>query len=557
MSKPAGDLEALLSRGTQFFQAGDFAAAEQAFAEAAQLEPDAWQIHFNLGMCRDRQGQREQAFLAYETAYRLNPEHIPSLTNLAVNAFNLGKNQLALDLALRQVELEPESPLAYDNLGQIFRHMGQYEAAELCLNNALLLKPDAPAIHNHLGVILLDRNKPEAAEAAFRTALSHDLTHVDAYTNLSCLYLTRGQLEEALSHSRKAVGLAPQSTVAWTNLGNSLKAIGFDEEAHKAYARAVDLSPQHPLGHWNLAISLLTRGQLTEGWQEYEWGAAAGARTRFSNQLPLWRGEDLRGRRLLLRVEQGLGDTIQFVRFALRLQAKDVHLTLECQPALLDLLQGTTGIERVVPQVNELPGDAFGCDLYIPLMSLPFVLNIGLADLPGEIPYLGVPAERSDEWRRRLGERKGLRVGLVCAGNPLHRNDRQRSCQLQDLGPILAAPGIEFISLQMGANRDGLPESVRDIAPGIRNFADTAAAIENLDLLITVDTAVAHLAGALGRPAWVMLAHDADWRWLRNREDTPWYPTLSLYRQKVPGQWLPVAEQIAADLTRLASGISG
>lgn len=552
MSKSANKIDTLLRRGEQQFNAGNVAGAEKAFSEAARLAPGAWQIHFNLGMCRDRLDQREGAFKAYETAHRLVPDHIPCLTNLAVNAFNLGKTELALQLTLRQVELEPANALAYDNLGQIFRQLRQFEAAELSFQNALLLNPTAPAIHNNLGLVLTDQNKLAAAESAFLAALQRDPEHVDAYTNLSCLYQALGQVEKALELYRKAVELAPRSAVTWTNLGNALKAMERYGEALEAQQRAVELAPEYPLAHWNYGISLLTAGRLEEGWREYEWGAASGTRTRFPTRLPRWQGESLAGMHLLLRAEQGLGDTLQFVRFARELQGRGAHITLECQPALVELLQNVAGIDRVVAQSDPLPDDAFGCDLYIPLMSLPLMLGIGLADLPGPLkPYLHAAANQSEKWRQRLGKKRRPRVGLVWSGNPLHRNDRQRSCSLSDLTPILAVPGIDFVSLQMGIAAQDLPAGLLNVADGIRDFADTAALLDQLDLVISVDTAAVHLAGGLGRPAWLMLARDADWRWLREREDSPWYPALTLYRQKMPGQWLPVVERLAEDLRRL------
>lgn len=545
-------VDILLRQGEQQFNSGDVAAAERAFAEAARLAPQTWQVHFNLGMCRDRLGQREAAFNAYEAAYRLAPDHIPCVTNLAVNAFNLGKTELALQLTLRQVELEPSNPLAYDNLGQIFRQLGQYEGAELSLRNALLLAPQAPTIHNNLGLILMDQNKLEAAEQAFLTALSHAPGHVDAITNLSSVYLALGRSEEALARYRQALDLAPQSAITWSNLGNALKAMGQHEEALAAQRKAVELAPQYALAHWNYAMSLLSLGQLEAGWQEYEWGAAAGARTRFSDRLSRWQGESLAGRHLLLRAEQGLGDTLQFIRFARQLEGRAASITLECQAPLGALLGQIPGIDRIVVQEPDLPADAWGCDLYLPLMSLPHMLGISLADLPGPVPYLQAPPERRQAWEQTLGPRRGLRVGLVWAGNPRHRNDRQRSCALTDLAPLLALPEIEFLSLQIPSPAAGLPAGLRDITAGIADFADTAAILTQLDLLIAVDTAVVHLAGALGLPSWLLLARDADWRWLHERQDSPWYPSLTLYRQKVPGQWLPVLERMAEDLKFLS-----
>ncbi len=543
-------LDELLQQGQQRFSQGDMARAEQAFAAAAQLAPQAWQVHFNLGMCRDRLGRREAAFTAYEKAYQLAPDHVPCITNLAVNAFNLGKTEMALQLTLRQVELEPGNALAYDNLGQIFRQLGQYEGAELSLRNALLLAPDTPNLHNNLGLILLDQNKLAEAEQAFLQALRLAPQHADAMTNLSTVLQAQGRTAEALEHCRRATALIPRSAVTWTNLGNVLKSMGLHQEALDAQRQAIALAPDYALAHWNYAMSLLALGQLEAGWQEYEWGAAAGTRTRFAATLPRWQGENLAGKHLLLRAEQGLGDTLQFVRFAPELQRRGAKVTLECQPSLIPLLQGVAGIDHLVAQTGELPADAWGCQCYLPLMSLPHLLHIGLADLPGPIPYLPLEAARVRHWQDILGPRSRFRVGLAWAGNPRHRNDHQRSCPPAQLTELLTVPGVEFISLQLPATE--LPQGLRDITTSIQDFADTAAIISQLDLVISVDTAIIHLAGALGRPAWLLLPRDADWRWLQERQDSPWYPSLRLYRQKMPGQWLPVLQSVRRDLESLA-----
>lgn len=539
-------VDSLLRQGEQAFNQGDVAGAERCFAEAARLAPQAWQIHFNLGMCRDRLGQREGAFSAYEAAHRLVPDHLPVLTNLAVNAFHLGKLQLALDLTLRQVALEPANALAYDNLGQIFRQLGQYEGAELSLRNALLLAPDAPAIHNNLGLVLLDQNKLAEAEQAFLGALAKNPDQVDALVNLSTLYQGQGRCEEALACFERVLALQPQSAVTWTNLGNVLKSMGRYQEALEAQRKAVELAPDYPLAHWNYAISLLGQGQWEAGWREYEWGAASGTRTRFSDRLPRWQGEPLPGRRLLLRSEQGLGDTLQFVRFARYLEGSGANVTLECQAPLIPLLQGQLpGIDRIVPQGNDLPADAWGCDCYLSLMSLPFALGLGTPPLL-EGAYLQAPVEHLACWRERLGPRQRPRIGLVWAGNPLHRNDHQRSCSLDALMPLLGLEA-DFFSLQLPAPA-GLPASLKDITAGIQDFADTAAIVSQLDLVVAVDTAIVHLAGALGTPVWLLLARDADWRWQQKGSGSPWYPHLKLYRQKMPGQWLPVLNALAEDL---------
>lgn len=545
--------ESCLQRGADLFARGELSAAAAAFAAATELAPAVWQAHYNLGMCHDRLGQGEAALAAYQEAHRLAPTEIACITNLAACAFNLGQYEQALQLALRHVQLEPLNPLAYDNLGQIFQRLGQYDSAAQSFRNALMLAPEHPAIHNNLGLLLQSQDQTEEARQSFLKALELAPGHVDAITNLGALHLAQGEVEAALERYRQALVLTPDSAAAWTNLGNAQKAAGRYAEALAAHQKAVALAPQYALAHWNLALTLLAAGQLQAGWSEYEWGPAVGTRTRFANRLPRWQGEALGKRHLLLRAEQGLGDTLQFCRFIPQLQKLAPHITLECPASLVPLLRQLPGLATVVPQGPDLPEDAWGCDCYLPLMSLPHVLHAGLEDLPGTMPYLKAPAERLPWWQQQLGRRRGLRVGLAWAGNPAHPNDRWRSCPPADMAVLGEIRGVEFISLQLPPSAPPLP--LRNLAADIGDFADTAAIVAELDLVISVDTAIIHLAGALGRPAWLLLAADADWRWLRERQDSPWYPSLRLYRQKMPGQWLPVLEAVAKDLSNLAGGV--
>lgn len=536
----------LLRQAQEAFAAGDIKRAAKAFQAATALAPGDWSLHFNHGICLARQGDGAQAYQAYARAQALNPDHVPTLANLAATAFQLGRSDLALPWAQRQVELEPDNPLAHDNLGQIFQGRQEWEKATQSFQRALTLAPRHAAILNHLGLLQQAQGLLEEAAATFREAREAAPGDGEILTNLGLLLEKQGRYPEGLELLQQALAVAPQLPRYWSNVGNSLRRCGRYAESLASHRQAVALAPADPACHWNNGLALLGQGRWQEGWAEYEWGEKAGTRSRFSNRLPRWQGEPLQGRSLLLRAEQGLGDTLQFIRFAPLLLALGGNIVIEVQPPLLPLLADPDAPLRWVPQGPDLPADAWGCDCYLPLLSLPHVLQLDDRHLAaiGAAPYLDVPQHYREKWAQRLPASSTRRIGLVWAGNSRHPNDQERSCPLTALAPLLEAPRVEWVSLQK-PTPSNLPAALLDLGPELEDFADAAAALARLDLVITVDTAIAHLAGALGRPAWVLLAADADWRWPRQGATSPWYPSLTLYRQKMPGQWLPLLDYLA------------
>jgi Flp pilus assembly protein TadD len=542
-------LPQLLQQAQKAFAAGDITQAAAAFQTAATLAPADWSIHFNLGICLAQLGNGTQAYQAYTRAQELNPDHVPTLANLAATAFQLGQPDLALPWAQHQAALQPDEPLTQDNLGQIFQGLGEWGKATQAFHRALALAPGHAAILGHLGSAQQAQGLLEEAAATFRAALESAPGDGDILTKLGLLLEKQGRYEEGLALLQQALALAPQTPSRWSNVGNGLRRCGHYTESLAAHRQAVALAPEDASCHWNHGLALLGQGRWREGWAEYEWGERAGTRSRFSNRLPRWQGESLQGRSLLLRAEQGLGDTLQFLRFIPLLLARGGRIVVEVQPPLLPLLADPEAPLHWVPQGPDLPADAWGCDCYLPLMSLPHLLQLGeehfTADANG--PYIEVPPGYQEKWARLLPADGSLRIGLAWAGNSRHPNDRERSCPLIALAPLLELPQVQWVSLQKPPPPN-LPASLLNLNLELEDFADTAAALTRLDLVITVDTAIAHLAGALGRPAWVMLAADADWRWPRQGRRSPWYGSLTLYRQKMPGQWLPLSQDITGDL---------
>jgi hypothetical protein len=310
------------------------------------------------------------------------------------------------------------------------------------------------------------------------------------------------------------------------------------------------LKPDYPEAHANHAHACLQAGDWRRGWVEYEWRRKTKpcSPSRFSQ--PLWSGESLAGKTILLHAEQGLGDTIQFVRYAPLVKRYDARVIVECQKPLLRLLAGCPGIDRLIGEGEELP--AF--DVQAPLMSLPAILNTTLENMPADVPYIFAAPELVARWRERLGSIEGFKIGISWQGNPRFPGDRFRSIPLRCFAALARLPGVRLISLQKGAGREQLVE-VRDDFPVVDladeldeeagPFMDRAAVMKNLDLVVTSDTAIAHLAGALGVPAWVALKFAADWRWLLDRSDSPWYPSMRLFRQQTRGDWSQVFARMA------------
>jgi hypothetical protein len=330
------------------------------------------------------------------------------------------------------------------------------------------------------------------------------------------------------------------------------------EEAEASYRAALRLKPEHVDGHWNLSCLLLLQGKFTQGWPENEW------RLHFKESLclglkpPTWDGTALNGQTILLRAEQGIGDTFQFIRYARLVKEKGGRVLVQCQPGLDGILAGCTGIDQLVPAGTPLPG----YQKAVPLLSLPLLFETTLETIPAQVPYITAKSKRVDHWRSRLAAIPGLKVGICWQGSLKHKDDRRRSVPLSTFAPLGAVPGVCLIALQRGPGLEqiaqqnehlkivDLPGRSEDPAEG---WLDTAALIQALDLIISIDTGVVHLAGALAAPVWVALPFMPDWRWLLNREDSPWYPTIRLFRQKKPGDWPEVFQRMAKELGQLVS----
>jgi len=455
----------------------------------------------------------------------------------------------ALSCFSRALSLHPEVPELHNNVGVLLHETGRNLEAVAAFDRALALAPGyAEALSNRANA-LRALGRSDDALAGYREAIRCNPQHPDFHYNLGNALRAEQEWEEAVEAYRHLLALDQQHLWGWVNLCGSLMALGRGEEAIHAGRRAVRLAPECADAHWNLALALLSEGHFAEGWREYEWRLAQAAFPTERDGKRQWDGSPLAGRTLLVVCEQGFGDAIQFVRYLPLLAAQGGRVVLECRPELVPLFRTLPGIA----EVHAAGGVAPRFDTFCYLLSLPHLLGTELSSIPAVGPYLAADPGRCASWSARLARDHRLRVGVVWAGSAGYKNDRNRSLSAAHLAPLGELPDVRLYSLQLGATRGGDELHAVDLAPEIRDFADTAAIIMNLDLVVAVDTAVAHLAGALGKPVWVMLPKGNDWRWLRQRCDSPWYPTMRLYRQAQAGEWHGVLERIRADLERASA----
>ncbi|MGB0682723.1 MAG: tetratricopeptide repeat protein [Magnetovibrionaceae bacterium] len=417
---------------------------------------------------------------------------------------------------------------------------------------ALALNPRFPDIYNNLGVALRAQGKFDAAVACYRRALTMRPDNAGAYSNMGNALREMGRFGLALQCHEKAVSLRPNWAEGIYNLGLVHRDRAETDKALAAFDRAIKINPDYVDAHWDRSLCLLQKGDFTLGFAEYDWRWKLPSNPPRRFAQPRWNGEPLKGKALLVHQEQGFGDVIQFLRFAPEIKKLGARVIFEVQPELMRLAGTVDGIDAVVVRDGPLP--AF--DYWLPMLSLPALLGTTIETIPTKIPYVSAP----DVHGLRLPERDGFqRVGISWAGKATHQNDRNRSASLSDFLELCGLMGCQFFSLQKGPPAQQLIESgcealIDDLGPQFEDFADTAAAMMQLDLIITVDTAVAHLAGALGRDVWVVVPYATDWRWLRERTDNPWYPSLRLFRQERHGDWRSVFLEVRKALQeRLAA----
>jgi tetratricopeptide (TPR) repeat protein len=490
-----------------------------------------------------------------------DPNHADSLHLLGLLARETGRLELAIGLTEQAIAINPRVAVYHSNLGNMLGEQGNLEESMACFVRALALDPDFAEAQSNLAHTLGQLGRLEEAVALGCAALNIRADSAPALHSLGNLLWQVGRIDESVECCRRAVALRPDDAESHNILGIALRQQGALAEALACSRKAVALKPDMPEAHTNLAMALLAQGAFAEGWAEYEWRWQAGEMPSVARDFaqPQWRGEPAAGRTLLVHAEQGFGDTLQFCRFATSAASLGLRVILEVPAPLLRLMRGLPGVERVIAAGDALP--AF--DLHCPMLSLPLALGTTLETIPSPIGYLHADPAQAAMWRARLGGAPGLRVGLAWAGNPRPHSpgaaaiDRRRSIDPALLAPLMAIPGVRFGSVQKGGPPAPSEFPLLDAMDEMADFADTAALIANLDLVISIDSAVAHLAAALGRPVWLLDRFDCCWRWLIGRRDSPWYPTLRIYRQPRPSDWPSVLAEVAGDLAPLASKAAG
>jgi tetratricopeptide (TPR) repeat protein len=424
---------------------------------------------------------------------------------------------------------------------------GELTQAQSLLSGILQENSKDPDGLHLMGLVGLKAGKFQAAASLIESAIALRPLDPGFYSNCGEAYRRSGNLDLAFQRLQRALELDPKNASAWCNHGCVCREVGRIDDAIAAYRKAVALAPKDANSHYNLSLALLVNGNFIEGWREYEyrWDALPHL-PRHPYTQPRWNGQSLAERTLLVSFEQGLGDILQFVRYLPTFVRQGARIILECPQELHRLFGCLDGIQCILPSD---PAPAF--DYHIPLLSVPYILGITEETINREVPYLRAPIETSRMWRERLSQHAAKRrIGICWAGNPNHVNDRNRSCRLPVLAPLGRIEGAIFYSLQKGnaaeqARHPIAGMKIMDYTAELRDFADTAGFVENLDLVVTVDTAVAHLTGALGKPLWMLTPFDPDWRWLLHRTDSPWYPTMRMIRQTERRNWNSISKALA------------
>jgi tetratricopeptide (TPR) repeat protein len=503
--------------GKEAYRAGDWPLAEQCFRQVLQAEATHVDALLLLGAMAHQQGKYEQAAADFE----------------------------------RLVRLRPADAIVYYNLGRVYQELGKQEEAANYYQQALQLQPDLFEAILSLGNVFLDQRQVDKALACYRRAVQIRPEAAESYLNLGNALVECGELDQAATSYERALCLRADFAEAHDNLGNLHAIVGRLDQALAEFDEAIRLKPDLANAHWNRALAWLLRGDFTRGWQEHEWRFRRNRELLRSFREPLWDGSRLDGRTILLHAEQGLGDAIQFIRYAALVKKRCGQVVVECPPRLVQLLTGCPGIDQLVARGSPLPY----FDVQAPLSSLPLLFRTSLETVPAAVPYLFADPELVKLWRQDLASLPGFKIGIAWQGNPSYIHDRRRSIPLAHFAALSVLAGVHLITLQKGPGREQLqdfphPQAVTDLAARLDEtvgpFLDTAAVMKNLDLIITSDTVIAHLAGALGVPAWVPLWQVPDWRWLLEREDSPWYPTLRLFRQRRWGDWDEVFRRMAA-----------
>lgn len=548
------DVQAAVTLGDILRDLGHLENAIGCYQHALDLTPHEPLIHANLGFALLRNGMAAEALKHLTMAHKRLPQLQELLLYCGEAEEQLQNYSAAIDCYRKFLALQPQHPTARLNLADCLKNTGSTAEAIASYQELLLAHPEFIPASNNLGNLFRAEGRLDEAERVFRRAIEQSPNLPELRNNLGAVLISQNRLEEAMAELARVLDRDPKSATAINNSSVALLTANQPDQAIQQLSAGIAGNSMDAELHYHRGLAYLLQGKLAEGFADYEWRWQTHLYKAPRDRLcyPAWTGDQLQGRTLLVHAEQGLGDTIQFCRYLPKLRelaGSNGKIVFECQPELIELLSSLQGIDSLVARSPTIPN----ADVQIPLLSLPKLFGTTLSSIPADIPYLLPDQEHVQKWTAlqatqvpQAGQRK--RIGIVWAGNKAHSNDRFRSATPEIFADLAHSPAFQLISLQ----RERSPEQIRaedelgitNISAALLNFADTAAALNELDLLITVDTSVAHLAGALGKPVWVLLAHSPDWRWMLHRADSPWYPTVRLFRQTSPGDWQGISAQI-------------
>ena len=562
VSLDSNSVIALHNLGDILTEQGEYERALAFFQRTLALRPDLAETHCSLGNLWKKTNKTAAAIASYRRAIELKPGYVASYNNLGVIMSEKGDQEQAIACFQKTLQLAPDHADACNNLGRIFYDQEKLPQAELWCRRATELKPRfSTAIYN-LGKILQRQRKFEEAAAVFRTALPITPTAPEIHFDLGNILLELDQPSAAVACFRRALELNPDSTETEIDLGLALEAVNDYPGAIHCFERVLYRHPEEIPAHFSLGLDLLMLGDYPRGFKEFEYRLQRKDAVKYPLSQPKWAGESLVGKTLLLVCEQGLGDIIQFVRFAAKVKQLGGTVLFGCIKPLEKLLSNIPGIDGLISSPDHLPD----YDYYLPIMSLPGILGTTLEEIPSvlSVPYLKPDPDLVAYWTARLGERKPgeLRVGLAWQGSPTNTMDRYRSIPLESFVGLSQVPGLRLVSFQRNQGVEQIPPLMGRLPltcftdePGreVDSFLDSAALMSLMDVMISVDSAPIHLAGALGVRTWLLCRKQSEWRWMLDREDSPWYPTLRIFRQSVVGQWEDVIKRITHELNQLAS----
>jgi Flp pilus assembly protein TadD len=552
---------ALQLLGLTRFRQGLATEGEQLTRQAISLNPQNVHARNNLAAMLKDMGRLEESSIEFQQLYLLIPDDSQVCTNLAVVLTALGQIDEALRYSLEAITKAPQSGKAHQVHGLAQKEAGNLDAALASIRHSLRLEPHNPEFLSSLSFVLLEQKEYEEAENAARAALDIEPNRPDAHHNLGIALAREYQDEEAIIHLRRAIELDPRNAKAHCDLATTLCDQGHFDQAMALYQQAEALEPGLGIARFGMSILQLTRGDFINGWRNYEARKhTPELHAHYPAPLfPVWQGENLAGKRLFLYCEQGFGDTLQFLRFIPLLLAMGATIGLDAPPEMTGLIKDTGWSIEVLSR-NEAEHEHF--DYECALMSIPFVLRLDLKDLPGEVGYLKSNPKKRQYWLEKLGGHQRPRIGICWAGNPGHKNDHNRSIATELFSQICAGIEVDFISLQRDPYENELADfadkgiDLKNWSEEFFNLSETAALTDTLDLVITVDTVIAHLAGGLGKNTWVLVPHVPDWRWMEHRDDSPWYPSMRLFRQPEIGDWETVIAQLPSELQRFVNSCS-